>query len=113
MVADEVNQHPLPPPEESSPRERLVEIEVPSSTATELNIMTQGDHDRLRKTYSFPLGVRMRIPKNSEMILSSNDSEVAFYEAAFSAGLRFPMHPTIKRILNFYNICPAQLSPNA
>ncbi|GFS41640.1 hypothetical protein Acr_00g0075480 [Actinidia rufa] len=47
------------------------------------------------------------------MVLSTSLGEVAFYEAIFSAGLRFAVHPTIKRILNFYGICPAQLSPNA
>ena len=35
------------------------------------------------------------------------------YEAAFQAGLRLPSHPTIRRILAYYNICPAQLAPDA
>ncbi|GFZ00417.1 hypothetical protein Acr_14g0000530 [Actinidia rufa] len=47
------------------------------------------------------------------MILSTGYGEVAFYEATFPTGLRFSIHPTIKQILNFYDICPAQLSPNA
>ncbi|GFS38252.1 hypothetical protein Acr_00g0056490 [Actinidia rufa] len=50
--------------------------------------MTQGNLDRLRETCSFPLGVRMRIPGNDEMILTADNGDVAFYEAAFSAGLR-------------------------
>ena len=37
---------------------------------------------------------------------------MAFYEASFSASLYFPIHPTPKKIFNFYNICPAQLVPN-
>ncbi|GFY85508.1 hypothetical protein Acr_04g0002460 [Actinidia rufa] len=110
-MADEVYQHP--PPEESSPQGRLPEVEVPSSLAIELNIMTQGDLDRLRETYSFPLGLRMRLPGKGKTIIFVSASEVAFYEAMLSAGLRFPVHPTIKWILNFYGICPAQLSPNA
>ncbi|GFY91077.1 hypothetical protein Acr_07g0012730 [Actinidia rufa] len=87
-ITDKVNQHPHPPspPEESSPREKLSKIEVSSFLATELNIMTQGDLDRLQETYSFPLGIRMRIPGNSETILSTGDGEVAFYEAVFSVG---------------------------
>ncbi|GFY96660.1 hypothetical protein Acr_11g0009660 [Actinidia rufa] len=79
----------------------------------EINSMTQDDLDHLRESYSFPTGIQTRIPKEGETILSSRLGEVAFYEAVFLAGLRFPIHPTIKRILNFYNICPAQLSPNA
>ena len=40
-------------------------------------------------------------------------SEVAFYEAAFHVSLCLPIHPTIRRILHFYNICPTQLALNA
>ncbi|GFZ15877.1 hypothetical protein Acr_25g0002860 [Actinidia rufa] len=57
-MTDEVDQYPPPPSEESSPREKLSEIEVPSSPATELNIMTQGNLDCLRETCSFPSGSR-------------------------------------------------------
>ncbi|GFY87277.1 hypothetical protein Acr_05g0009160 [Actinidia rufa] len=35
--------------------------------------MTQGDLDHLRETCSFPLEVRMRIPRNGETILSADD----------------------------------------
>ncbi|GFY88419.1 hypothetical protein Acr_06g0003590 [Actinidia rufa] len=50
---------------------------------------------------------------DGETILSARQGEVAFYEAAFQAGLRLPIHPTIREILVHYKICPAQLSPNA
>ncbi|PSS36100.1 hypothetical protein CEY00_Acc00641 [Actinidia chinensis var. chinensis] len=86
---------------------------APSSSATELITMTQGDLDRLCETCSFPMGVQMRIPGKGKTVLSASSGEVAFYETVFPADLRFPMHSTIKRILNFYNICPAQLFPNA
>ncbi|GFZ16471.1 hypothetical protein Acr_25g0008800 [Actinidia rufa] len=55
----------------------------------------------------------VRLPNEGEIITSTRPGEVAFYEAAFPAGLRFPIHPTIRLILQFYNICPAQLVPNA
>ncbi|GFS38362.1 hypothetical protein Acr_00g0057040 [Actinidia rufa] len=93
-MIDEVNQHPPTPLEESSPREKLSDhgedprMEVPSSPATELNTMTQGDLDRLWEAYSFPSGVRTRIPGNGETILSVGEDEVAFYEAAFPVSLR-------------------------
>ncbi|GFY96509.1 hypothetical protein Acr_11g0008150 [Actinidia rufa] len=54
-----------------------------------------------------------RIPTKGKTILSSRPSKVAFYEATFPVGLKFSVYPTIRRILNFYNICPAQLSLNA
>ncbi|GFS37382.1 hypothetical protein Acr_00g0051660 [Actinidia rufa] len=34
---------------------------------------------------------------------------VAFYEATFHAGLHLPIHPTIRRVLQFY-ICPSNSS---
>ncbi|GFY92556.1 hypothetical protein Acr_08g0009520 [Actinidia rufa] len=55
----------------------------------------------------------VRLPDEGETIISTRPGEVAFYEAAFPVGLRFPLHLTIRLILQFYNICPAQLVPNA
>ena len=37
---------------------------------------------------------------------------VCFFEAAFDNGLSFPLHPFIKRVLQHFNVCPSQLSPN-
>ena len=37
---------------------------------------------------------------------------VYFFEAAFENGLRFPLHPFIKSVLQHFNVCPSQLSPN-
>ena len=37
---------------------------------------------------------------------------VCFLEVAFENGLRFPLHPFIKRVLQHFNVCPSQLSPN-
>ena len=37
---------------------------------------------------------------------------VCFFEAAFENGLRFPLHPFINNILQHFNVCPSQLSPN-
>ncbi|XP_057489435.1 uncharacterized protein LOC130775314 [Actinidia eriantha] len=75
--------------------------------------MTLEELNALRDTYSFPPGVRVRLPDEGETIISARSGEVAFYEAAFPADLCFPIHPTIRLILQFYNICPAQLVPNA
>ena len=35
-----------------------------------------------------------------------------FFETDFENGLRFPLHPFIKCVLQHFNVCPAQLSPN-
>ena len=37
---------------------------------------------------------------------------VCFFEVAFDNGLHFPLHPFIKRVLQHFNVCPSQLSPN-
>ena len=37
---------------------------------------------------------------------------VCFFEVAFENGLHFPLHPFIKRVLQHFNVCPSQLSPN-
>ena len=35
-----------------------------------------------------------------------------FFEVAFENGLRFPLNPFIKNVLQHFNVCPSQLSPN-
>ncbi|GFS43646.1 hypothetical protein Acr_00g0086170 [Actinidia rufa] len=55
----------------------------------------------------------IRLHETNETIASTRPSEVAFCEAVFQAGLRLPIHPTIRRILHYYNICPGQLAPDA
>ena len=37
---------------------------------------------------------------------------VCCFEVAFDNGLRFPIHPFIKRVLQHFKVCPSQLSPN-
>ncbi|GFZ12654.1 hypothetical protein Acr_23g0010390 [Actinidia rufa] len=103
---DETSQSPSSPPPNSPQMDT-------SSLTKEGNVMTQAELDKLRSTYSFPSGIRLRIPGDGETILSTRQSEVAFYEAAFLAGLRLPLRPAIREILIHYKICPAQLSPNA
>ena len=37
---------------------------------------------------------------------------VCFFEVDFENGLRFPLHPFVKRVLQHFNVRPSQLSPN-
>ncbi|GFY81103.1 hypothetical protein Acr_01g0009120 [Actinidia rufa] len=111
FMTGEINQSPSSPME-GSPKESPL-IAVHPSVEEKTNIMTLEELNALRDAYSFPSGVQVRLPDEGEIITFTRPSEVAFYEAAFPAGLRFPIHPTIKLILQFYNICPAQLVPNA
>ena len=75
--------------------------------------MIQGELDRLQESCSFPTGIQIRLPKADETITSTHPSEVTFYEAAFQVSLRLLIYPTNRRILTYYNICLAQLTPNA
>ncbi|GFS34419.1 hypothetical protein Acr_00g0033930 [Actinidia rufa] len=88
-------------------------VAVPPSVEKETNIMTLEELDLLRESYSFPPHLQLRIPEEGESITSARPGEVAFSEAAFLVGFCFPIHSTIRLILQFYNICPAQLIPNA
>ncbi|GFY88797.1 hypothetical protein Acr_06g0007370 [Actinidia rufa] len=92
---------------------RVLLVAIHPSVEEKTNIMTLEELNALRDIYSFPSGVQIRLPEEGETITSTSPGEVAFYEAAFPAGLRFPVHNTIRLILQFYNICPAQLVPNA
>ncbi|GFZ02215.1 hypothetical protein Acr_15g0008230 [Actinidia rufa] len=89
---DETNQSPsFPPVLTNSPKMDT------SSLNKESNVMSQAELDNLGATYSFPPGVRLRIPGDGDTILSARQGEVVFYEAAFLAGLRLPIHPTIRK----------------
>jgi hypothetical protein len=39
--------------------------------------------------------------------------DVAFYEADFNAGVRFPLQPLMRELLDRLNLSPGQLAPNA
>ncbi|GFY87356.1 hypothetical protein Acr_05g0009950 [Actinidia rufa] len=98
---DETSQSPLfPPIPPNSP-----EMDT-SSLTKEGNVMSQSELDKLGSTYSFPSGLRLRILGDGETILSARQGKVAFYKAAFLAGLRLPIYPTIREILCLYSLSP-------
>ena len=37
---------------------------------------------------------------------------VCFFEVTFDNGIRFPLHPFMKRVLQHFKVYPSQLSPN-
>ena len=82
------------------------------SLEKEESIMTPDDLDRPRESCFIPSNVQIRLPEAGETIGYARLGEVAFYEAAFHAGLHLPIHPTIRMILQPYNICLVQLVPN-
>ncbi|GFS36166.1 hypothetical protein Acr_00g0044420 [Actinidia rufa] len=73
--------------------------------------MTLEELNALRDTYSFPSGVQIRLPDEGENITSTRPGEVAFYEAAFPAGL--PRSQRLEKHRLLYGVVAAQLVPNA
>ena len=62
--------------------------------------------------YRPPLGVQVWCPDLLTSHIVQVPKMVCFFEAVFENGLRFPLHPFIKNVLQHFNVCPSQLSPN-
>ena len=63
------------------------------------------------KRYRPPFVVRVWSPDILTSYVVPVPKMVCFFEVAFDNGLRFPLHP-FKRVLQHFNVCPSQLSPN-
>ena len=64
------------------------------------------------RRYMPPFGVQVWSPNVLISYVIQVPKMVCFFEVAFENGLRFPLYPFIKRVLQHFNICPSQLSPN-
>ena len=64
------------------------------------------------KRYRPPSGVRVWSPDALTFYVVFVPKMVCFFEVAFENGLRFPLHPFIKGVLQHFNVCPSQLAPN-
>ena len=62
--------------------------------------------------YRPPLGVRVWSPDVLTFYVVLVPKMVCFFEVAFDNGLRFPLHPFIKEVLQHFNVCPSQLASN-
>ena len=64
------------------------------------------------RRYRPPFGVRVWSPDVLTFYVVSVPKMVCFFEVAFDNGLRFPLHPFIKGVLQHFNVYPSQLAPN-
>ena len=64
------------------------------------------------RRYQPPFGIRVYSPDVLTYYVFSVPKMVCLFEVAFDNGLRFPLHPFIKGVLQHFNVCPSQLSPN-
>ena len=62
--------------------------------------------------YRPPFGVRVWCLDFLTSYIVQVPNMVCLFKAAFENGLRFPLHPFIKTVMQHFNVCPAQLSPN-
>uniref|UniRef100_A0A2N9ITM6 Transposase (putative) gypsy type domain-containing protein n=1 Tax=Fagus sylvatica TaxID=28930 RepID=A0A2N9ITM6_FAGSY len=68
---------------------------------------------RLRRRYQIPDDVVIRIPDSDERACCPKyEGDVAFYEADLRAGLRFPIQPFVRELLDFLSLAPGQVNPN-
>ena len=64
------------------------------------------------RRYRPSFGVRVWSPDVLTYYVVSIRKMVCFFEVAFDNGLRFSLHPFIKGVLQHFNVCPSQISPN-
>ena len=64
------------------------------------------------RRYKPPFGVRVWSLDVLTSYMVSVPKMACFFEVAFNNGLRFPLHPFIKGVLQHFNVCPSQFSPN-
>ena len=64
------------------------------------------------KRYRPPSDVRVWSPDVLTFYVVPVLKMICFFEVAFENGLRFPLHPFIKGVLQHFNGCPSQLAPN-
>ena len=62
--------------------------------------------------YRPPPGVRIWTLDALTFYAASVPGMVCFFEVAYDNGLRFPLHPFMKGVLQHFNIYPSQLAPN-
>ena len=62
--------------------------------------------------YRPPPSVRVWTPDILTFYVASVPGMVCFFEVTFDNGLRFPLHPFMKGVLQHFNVCPSQLAPN-
>ena len=71
------------------------------------------DKQWIRDRFQFPDFVKFRILSDEERAFYSYANEVCFYEADFTSGFHFLVHPFIKELFSYLHLALAQLVPNS
>ena len=85
---------------------------VQNSMAVGLSKVGPLYRETFARRYRPPFGVQVWSPDILTSYMVQVPKMVCFFEVAFDNGLRFPLHPFIKRVLQHFNVWPSQFSPN-
>jgi hypothetical protein len=76
--------------------------------------LSKADKHRIRQKCFIPQFIKLRFDEEkSGAIVRSDHYEVCVYEAMFRASFRLPFLPMVRELLNYLNLVPHQLAPNA
>jgi hypothetical protein len=76
--------------------------------------LSRADERRIRQECFIPLFVKIRFnEKKSGAIVHSDRHEVCVYEAMLRVGFHLPFLPMVRELLNYLDLAPHQLAPNA
>ena len=77
---------------------------IPFHAPSESCLLESRHLKSIRKRFQFPKGIAIRLPLPNEKACTFAHDKVSFYEATFSYGLRFPVHPFIMQLLFALNV---------
>ena len=77
------------------------------------SVMTLADLEGLRSLYFIPEEFGLTLASINDRICFSSVGSVRVYEEAMKASLHFLLHPFIKRVLERFCLCLAQIAPNS
>jgi hypothetical protein len=76
--------------------------------------LSKADERRIRKECFIPPFVKIRFAeRGSGDIVRSDHHEVCVYETMFRTGFRLPFLPMVRELLNYLDLSPHQVAPNA
>ena len=81
--------------------------ELQVSDITESEVLWLQDH------FQFPVEYEVSVPGLEDRVVNPPDGRLAVYQDALWGGLRFPIPEFVLSLLRFYNVVPAQLTPNS
>ena len=77
------------------------------------SVLTSEDLGRIRGYCFIPSEFDLEVPGPSDRVHCPPVGWLGIYEDSLKAGLRFPIHPFVIKLLTEYNMCPAQIVPNS